>query len=59
MVAGKMIGYGTYLRNMISITAFVFMPDRLKTFLYKKVLINSRQSVFTTDILCIFCLNYR
>ena len=38
MLEGKMIGYGTYLRNMISITAFVFMPDSLKNFLYKKVL---------------------
>lgn len=38
MIKGKMIGYGTYLRNMISITAFVFMPDGLKNFLYKKVL---------------------
>lgn len=38
MIEGKMIGYGTYLRNMISITAFVFMPDSLKTFLYKNVL---------------------
>ena len=38
MLEGKMIGYGTYLRSMISITAFVFMPDSLKNFLYKKVL---------------------
>lgn len=38
MLEGKMIGYGTYFRNMISITAFVFMPDSLKNFLYKKVL---------------------
>lgn len=38
MIDGNMIGYGKYLRNMISITAFVFMPDRLKIFLYEKVL---------------------
>lgn len=38
MIHANMIGYGTYLRNMISITAFVFMPSCLKTFLYKKVL---------------------
>ena len=40
MIQAGMIGYGTYIRNMISITAFVFMPDRLKEFLYKKVLRN-------------------
>lgn len=42
MIVGEMIGYGTYLRNMLSITAFVFMPDSLKNFLYKKVLRNNK-----------------
>lgn len=40
MIQAGMIGNGTYIRNMISITAFVYMPDRLKEFLYKKVLRN-------------------
>ena len=38
MVEGKMIGYGTYLRNMIAIITFVFMPTRLKKIIYKKIL---------------------
>ena len=38
MIKAGMIGYATYARNMISIIAFVFMPVRLKGFLYKKVL---------------------
>jgi Glycosyltransferases, probably involved in cell wall biogenesis len=38
MVDKGMIGNMTYLRNMMAITAFVFMPAGLKEFLYKKVL---------------------
>lgn len=38
MIQAGMIGYGTYLRNMAAITAFVFMPAELKESLYKKVL---------------------
>ena len=38
MIKVGMIGYCTYLRNMLAITAFVFMPVKLKEFLYKKVL---------------------
>ncbi len=38
MIKGGMIGYGTYLRNMIAITGFVFMPVGFKEFVYKKVL---------------------
>lgn len=38
MIKAGMIGYNTYLRNMMAITAFVFMPVKLKEFLYKKVL---------------------
>lgn len=38
MIKAKMIGYITYIRNMLAITAFVFMPVGLKQFLYKKVL---------------------
>lgn len=38
MIRAGMIGYGTYLRNMAAITAFVFMPSVLKESLYKKVL---------------------
>ena len=38
MIKAGMIGYGTYIRNMIAITTFVFMPVGLKEFLYKKVL---------------------
>lgn len=38
MIQAGMIGYGSYLRNMAAITAFVFLPARLKESLYKKVL---------------------
>lgn len=38
MIQAGMIGYGTYVRNMLAITAFVFMPVGAKEFLYKKVL---------------------
>lgn len=38
MIQAGMIGYGTYLRNMAAITAFVFLPAGLKESLYKKVL---------------------
>lgn len=38
MIKAGMIGYGTYVRNMMAITAFVFLPVGLKEFLYKKVL---------------------
>lgn len=38
MITAGMIGYATYIRNMISITAFVIMPIGIKDFLYKTVL---------------------
>lgn len=38
MIKAGMIGYSTYIRNMLAITAFVFMPVGFKEFLYKKVL---------------------
>lgn len=38
MIEAGMIGYGTYLRNMAAITAFVFLPVGVKESLYKKVL---------------------
>lgn len=38
MIRYGMIGYGTYIRNMIAIIAFVFMPVSIKQFLYKSVL---------------------
>lgn len=38
MVKAGMIGYGIYLRNMLFITAFVFMPVEIKNFLYGKIL---------------------
>ena len=38
MMKAGMIGCGTYLRNMFSITAFVFMPVGIKTFLYGRLL---------------------
>lgn len=38
MIEKGMIGYVTYICNMISITTFVFMPIRLKEYLYKRVL---------------------
>lgn len=38
MIKAGMIGYITYIRNMLAITAFVFMPVGLKHFLYKKIL---------------------
>lgn len=38
MIQAGMIGYGTYLRNMAAITAFVYMPVGLKESLYRKVL---------------------
>ena len=38
MIKAGMICYSTYIRNMLAITAFVFMPVGFKGFLYKKVL---------------------
>lgn len=38
MVKNGMIGNLTYMRNMIAITGFVFMPVGLKEFVYKKIL---------------------
>lgn len=38
MIKAGMIGYGTYVRNMLSITAFVFMPVWIKSFLYSRIL---------------------
>lgn len=38
MIEAGMIGYATYIRNMIAVTAFVLMPTSIKEFLYKKVL---------------------
>lgn len=38
MIKAGMIGYGTYVRNMLSITAFVFMPVWIKSFLYNRIL---------------------
>lgn len=38
MVKDGMIGYLTYIRNMFSICAFVFMPTEVKKFFYKKIL---------------------
>lgn len=38
MIKAGMIGYGTYLRNMVSITAFVFLPPKLKEYFYNRVL---------------------
>ena len=38
MINGGMIGYRTYLRNMVAITAFVFLPGSMKKFLYSNVL---------------------
>lgn len=38
MVKHGMIGNMTYVRNMIAITGFVFMPVGLKEFVYKKIL---------------------
>jgi glycosyltransferase involved in cell wall biosynthesis len=38
MIDAGMIGYFTYFRNMLAITAFVFMPVGLKEFVYKKIL---------------------
>lgn len=38
MIKAGMIGYGTYVRNMLSITAFVFMPVWIKSLLYKRIL---------------------
>ena len=38
MLTAGMISSATYIRNMISITAFVFLPSGLKEFLYNKVL---------------------
>lgn len=38
MIKAGMIGYCTYLRNMIAITIFVLMPVGFKEVLYKKVL---------------------
>ena len=38
MIKAGMIGYVTYVRNILSITAFVFMPVRIKSFLYNRIL---------------------
>ena len=38
MVKAGMIRYGTYARNMLSITAFVFMTVWIKSFLYNRIL---------------------
>ena len=38
MVKAGMIRYGTYARNMLSITAFVFMPVWIKSLLYNRML---------------------
>lgn len=38
MVKYGMIGNMTYLRNMVAVTAFVYMPIGLKDFVYKKIL---------------------
>ena len=38
MVKNGMIGNFTYARNMLAVTAFVYMPVRLKDFVYKKIL---------------------
>lgn len=38
MIKAGMIGYGTYVRNMLSITAFVFMPVWIKSLLYNRIL---------------------
>lgn len=38
MIKAGMIGYGTYLRNMIAIISFVFMPVSIKEIMYKRVL---------------------
>jgi len=38
MVDNGMIGFFTYIRNMFSICCFVFLPGKLKEYLYKKIL---------------------
>ena len=38
MLEAGMINHLLFFRNMLAINVFVFMPDRLKNFLYKKVL---------------------
>lgn len=38
MINAGMINYGTYMRNIFSIIAFVFMPADIKKFLYKRIL---------------------
>lgn len=38
MVRNRMIGNITYIRNMIAVTAFVYMPIGLKDFVYKRIL---------------------
>lgn len=38
MVKNGMIGNFTYARNMLAVTAFVYMPVGLKDFVYKKIL---------------------
>lgn len=38
MINAGMIGYSTYIRNMISIIVFVFMPAGIKKLLYKRIL---------------------
>ena len=37
-----MIGFATYIRNMVSVRAFVYMPVKVKEFLYKHVLRTNR-----------------
>jgi len=38
MLENKMINKATYMRNMISVRAFVYMPVGLKEFVYRKIL---------------------
>ncbi len=38
MMENGMINYPIYIRNMIAVCAFVYMPDELKEFVYKKLL---------------------
>ncbi|MPM50650.1 UDP-Gal:alpha-D-GlcNAc-diphosphoundecaprenol beta-1,3-galactosyltransferase [bioreactor metagenome] len=38
MIKAGMIGYITYIRNMISISVFVFIPSKLKELLYNRIL---------------------
>lgn len=38
MLKSGMIGYATYMRNMVSVSVFILMPAAVKEFLYRKVL---------------------